>query len=79
MCSKNFDASKSMWGDVYPKSSNGLGNSIKSSQMALGSVLCALSAKMRAWSSRFPDRHVGGPVKWADFVSTDMRQGLEAF
>jgi len=42
-------------------------------------VLCALSVKMNAWSSRFPHRQVGGPMKWADFISTDMRQGLEAF
>ncbi len=77
---RDFDnASKSMWGEVNPNSFNGLGNSIRSSQTALGGVLCALSVKMNAWSSRFPHRQVGGPMKWADFISTDMRQGLEAF
>lgn len=52
---------------------------MKGSQADLGGTLCALSVKMAAWSKKFPNGREGSPQKWADFITTDMRQGLKRF
>jgi hypothetical protein len=36
-----------------------------------------LTVKMDAWKYQFPNPAVGGPVRRADFILTDMRHGLE--
>jgi len=65
-----------MWDSVRSENFNLMGKTISGSQTEMGGALCTLTVKMMAWSQRFPDRHMGGPNKWADFILTDMRQGL---
>lgn len=77
---KNFDESlnflwREMDGDKFRK----FGADHQNTQVNLGAILCALSVKLRAWTRRFPNERSGTPQKWADFISTHMRQGLEQF
>jgi hypothetical protein len=77
---KTFDEmSKTMWDSDGPEAMGNFGSSIRGSQTALGGILCALTVKMNDWQSHFPHQDVGGPMKWADYVVNEMRQGLEAY
>lgn len=77
---KNFDqTSKTMWHTGEPEAFGAFGQSINSSQTALGSMLCALTVKMQDWHDHFPHANAGGPVKWADYIVNEMRQGLEVY
>ena len=40
-------------------------------------VLCGMSVKMDAWHNRFPNMDTGGPLKRAEFIMLDMRQGMD--
>ncbi len=66
---------KDMDGDKFRK----FGASIQDTQLNLGAILCALNVKLGAWTRQFPNERSGTPQKWADFISTHMRQGLEQF
>ena len=68
---------ENMWTDVCAQSFRRVEMLIASHHTTIGGVLCALETKMNAWDARFPDADTGGPVKRAEFIMTDMRQGLE--
>ena len=75
---KSFDeTSDAMWRSGEADAFGAFGQSISGSQTALGSMLCALTVKMNDWQTQFPHANVGGPLKWADYIVNDMRQGLE--
>jgi len=77
---KNFDqVSKSVWESDAPDAFGKFGRDIRGSQTVLGGILCALTIKMYDWKSNFPHAEAGGPLKWADYIVNDMRQGLEPF
>ena len=50
---------------------------IKSYHVTIGGALCALTVKMSAWANWFPTRHAGSPMKRAEFIASEMRQGIE--
>ncbi len=52
---------------------------IESYHTTIGGVLCALSVKMDAWARLFPKKDSGGPVKRAEFIMSEMRQGIDKF
>jgi len=77
---KNFDqVSKTVWDSDEPGALSAFGRDIRGSQTTLGGILCALSIKMEDWKAHFPHAEAGGPLKWADYIVNDMRQGLESF
>lgn len=77
---KNFDqVSKTVWNSTEPGALNAFGRDIRGSQTTLGGILCALTIKMEDWKAHFPHPEAGGPLKWADYIVNDMRQGLESF
>ena len=45
----------------------------------IGSVLCALSVKMGAWSKLFPRPRASGLPKRAEFIQSEMKLGIEKF
>jgi hypothetical protein len=49
---------------------------IQEAQACVGTVLCGLTVKLNAWVSRFPTPTAGSPVARAEFIASDMRQGL---
>jgi len=73
-----FDSStKDFWADVSAKRFRQVEALIESYHTTIGAVLCALSVKMSAWHQLFPRDSVGGPVKRAEFIMLEMRQGIE--
>lgn len=76
---KSFDeSSETIWQSNEPDAFGAFGRSISGNQTALGRMLCALTVKMNDWHKQFPHAEVGGPIKWADYIVNEMRQGLEA-
>lgn len=66
-----------MWDNLTADRFRELEATIKSYHTTIGGVLCALSVKISAWSRVFPEKHVGGLMKRAEFVLLEMRQGFE--
>ncbi len=52
-------------------------NTIREYQTKIGGALCALTIKTNAWETRFPENVIENLAKRADFVMSDMRQGIE--
>lgn len=73
-----FDAStKDFWTDVSAERFRQVEALIEGYHTTIGGVLCALSVKMAAWHELFPRDSVGGPVKRAEFIMLEMRQGIQ--
>ncbi|MBL8628183.1 MAG: hypothetical protein JNM81_01045 [Rhodospirillaceae bacterium] len=69
-------ATKDMWTGLSAERFRQLERFIKAYHTTMGGILCALTVKMDAWAEAFPRANVGGPVRRADFIMTDMRHGL---
>lgn len=77
-CFENFDRSaKDLWQDLTPGRFRRVEELIKSHHAFIGAVLCALTVKMETWDRVFPDKKTGSPARRAEFVMTEMRQGIE--
>ena len=68
--------SEDMWIDIDAERVRKFRSLIEDNHVALGGILCALSVKMDAWLQKFPSREGGGTMKRADFIITEMQQGL---
>lgn len=69
--------SKAMWDNISADRFRKVENIIKSYHSTTGGVLCALSVKMQAWKQTFPVPDTAGPVKLANFIMSEMKQGLD--
>ncbi|TVR96086.1 MAG: hypothetical protein EA406_12830 [Rhodospirillales bacterium] len=75
---ENFDRSTDdMWHDLSAERFRKVENLIRSYHTTIGGVLCALSVKIDAWTRVFPDPKVGAPMKRAEFIHAEMKQGFE--
>jgi hypothetical protein len=75
---ENFDRStKDMWNHLSAKRFRKVEALIKNYHTTIGGVLCGLTVKMTTWKALFPAKDVGGPVKRAEFIMADMKQGIE--
>jgi len=75
---ESFDnETQDMWEDLSAEKFRKLQKVIKSYHITLGGVLCALSVKLDAWHYLFPQKSVGGPQRRAEFIMTEMRQGMD--
>lgn len=68
---------EAMWEDISGQQFNAMDMMIKEFQTKIGGALCALTVKMNAWTEMFPDQGTWGLAKRADFIMSDMRQGME--
>ena len=50
---------------------------IKGYHTTIGGQLCALTVKIQAWARAFPSKNAGGPARRAEFLMSEMRQGIE--
>jgi hypothetical protein len=50
---------------------------IQSYHTEIGGVLCALTVKLNAWVRQFPGDVDSAPVRRAEFIMTQMRQGFD--
>lgn len=75
---QSFDKeTQDMWDDLSATRFRELQKVITSYHTTLGGVLCALSVKLDAWHYLFPKKGAGGPQRRADFIMTEMRQGMD--
>jgi hypothetical protein len=75
---ESFDrATGDLWQNLSAERFRKVEALIKSYHTSIGGVLCALSVKMDAWQRLFPNANAGGPLRRAEFVMTEMKQGIE--
>ena len=65
-----------MWRDLSADRFKRIEKLISGYHTSIGGALCALSVKMSAWTSQFPNSS-GGVGRRAAFIMSDMRQGIE--
>jgi hypothetical protein len=66
-----------MWDNLSAERFRKIEKLIKTYHVTMGGILCALTVKMDAWSKMFPRPDSGSPARRAEFIMTDMRQGLK--
>ena len=75
---ENFERGpKHMWDEISAERFRKVEELISSYHTTIGGVLCSLSVKMDAWARLFPTPSVGGPGKRAEFIMSEMKQGME--
>ncbi len=75
---ESFDRSTNeMWNNISAERFRKVEELIGSSHITIGGVLCALGVKMTAWARLFPKKDAGGPVRRAEFIMSEMRQGID--
>ncbi len=75
---ENFDrTTMDMWNNISAERFRKVEKLIQSYHTTIGGMLCALSLKMNAWSTLFPDRYAGGPFKRSEFIMSEMKQGID--
>ncbi len=75
---ESFDRSTNdMWQDLTAERFRKIETLIKSYHASIGGILCALSVKMNAWKRVFPSTAASGPIRRAEFIMSDMRQGID--
>ena len=75
---ENFErGTKHMWDEISAERFRKVEEFISSYHTTVGGVLCSLSVKMDAWARLFPTPSVGGPGKRAEFIMSEMKQGME--
>jgi len=73
-----FDrSSKNMWSEISAQRFRQVESMVKGNHVTIGGMICALSVKMDAWASMFPNRDFGGPQKRAEFIHSELRQGID--
>lgn len=76
---ESFDrSSEEMWDNISAERFRKVETLIKNHHTSTGAVLCGLSIKMRSWQRQFPNAENTGPVKLAEFITSEMRQGIES-
>ena len=74
---ENFDRSSSdLWKNLTAERFRKVEGLIRSYHTTIGGVLCALSVKLNAWDKLFPNAAAGGPVRRAEFIMSEMKQGI---
>ena len=75
---ENFDRSTGvMWNNLSAARFERVRSQIRDYHTTIGGVLCALSVKMTAWNKLFPNKNAGSLVRRAEFIMSEMRQGLD--
>jgi hypothetical protein len=74
----NFDrASNLLWENITAERFRRMEKLVQSHHITIGGMLCALTVKMDAWVKPFPSRKQGGPMKRAEFIMSELREGIE--
>ncbi|MBC8339702.1 MAG: hypothetical protein ISR51_08290 [Rhodospirillales bacterium] len=75
---ENFErGTKHMWDEISAERFRKVEQLISSYHTTIGGVLCSLSVKMDAWARLFPTPSAGGPGKRAEFIMSEMKQGMD--
>jgi hypothetical protein len=68
---------KQMWQNISQEEFQAVKALIERYHITIGGALCGLTVKMNAFARNFPHPNAGGPVKRADFLVTEMTQGID--
>ena len=75
---ENFErGTMHMWDNISAERFRKVEQLIQGYHTTIGGVLCSLSVKMDAWAKLFPSPSVGGPGKRAEFMMSEMKQGMD--
>ncbi len=66
-----------MWNNITQEEFRTVKSLIERYHITIGAALCGLTVKMNAFARTFPHTRAGGPVKRADFMATEMIQGID--
>jgi len=66
-----------MWQNISQEEFQAVKALIERYHITIGGALCGLTVKMNGFARNFPHPQAGGPVKRADFMVTEMTQGIE--
>jgi len=69
--------SKQMWDNISQEEFRNVRQMVERQHLTIGAALCGLTVKMNAFARAFPHTRAGGPMKRADFMVTEMMQGIE--
>lgn len=74
----NFRAiTEDMWDQISGDRFQSVERTIRDYQTKIGGALCSLTVKINAWDEKFPDEEIENHTKRADFIMSEMRQGIE--
>lgn len=65
-----------MWENITAERFERVKELIASHHSIIGGVLCGLGSKMNCWRESFPDRNMGGPVRRAELMRSDISPGM---
>ena len=68
---------KDMWSEITAQRFRRVERMIESYHTNIGGVLCAMTLKMNAWAELFPNKTSGGLRRRAEFIMSEMRQGID--
>jgi hypothetical protein len=68
---------REMWENITQEEFRAVKTMIERYHVTIGAALCGLTVKMSAFARLFPRPTSGGPIKRADFMMTEMLQGIE--
>ncbi len=68
---------RDMWSRISAERFRRVQKLITAYHTTLGGMLCALTVKMDTWAKLFPNPEIGGPSRRAEFIMSEMRQGIE--
>ncbi len=66
-----------MWANISQDEFRSVKTMIERYHVTIGAALCGLTVKMNSFARVFPRPGVGGPVKRADFLVSEILQGIE--
>ena len=77
-CFESFERSaEDLWQDLTSERFRKVERLIKEHHVFIGGTLCALTVKMETWDHAFPNKEAGSPARRAEFVRTEIQQGIE--
>lgn len=71
------EKSLEIWDNLSPDVYHDNCRLIRRHHSTIAATLCLLGVKMNAWQRLFPDVNTGGPVKKAEFIMINIRQGIQ--
>jgi len=66
-----------MWDNLTAERFREVERMITNYHTTIGGALCSLSVKMNTWDQLFPSEESVGPTRLAEFIMSDMKQGIE--
>lgn len=70
-------STENLWANMNAENFNKVRTLVNSYHVSLGGMLCALSVKLNTWTETFPSPDSGSPMRRIEFLTSDMRRGID--